>query len=1140
MAQRRDEQQIVQPDQLALGAAAGDDGDNRVENNDGESVVSQEHVVVNADENDGGNVEPRNAEAEAAAEALRNLPYKAAEFLRQNATLSAQRDIASCLVRLGVTNEVLLRDLHGACDEVARELDQPANAVALRSLARHYAADSSARGHKRKRASTEVDEDTLPVLQREFEAIHGMRVPGRYLLGATAFGKLSKKQMVQLSECGMVSRSGQSEDLLLRFNKLTGELSSGVTESRESTADNPSCQSADFFFRLGRWLLTASLLKLASPLEGLLYLTRVAEMGRASGLGASSCDEPWGKQLAQGHHDILSRHGQAGKIAIALSRSVTNGRGSSHSSKPSTSRSSSDWRSDDICRLFQRGKCHYGDNCKFRHRGKCHYGDNCKFRHVKQRFEGRQGKKNGSDVKQEDTGRGNDRSRPNVALRDAVKQYASLLDFCSPPSLGDKSRPASSSALATPSDNECELHAADCLERARKHISESLEQLTFVKDGAFGYTSDSEPPLTAAQKAVGEKIGEIIWAESSANGFTEAFEAVSGTPTAEQVARLEETSQAAATKARKTISELLGVEPGKRDNGGRIYCGLLDALVRKLGVPDVALSSILRVGVPIGISKEVPPCPLYPPYDPKRYDPYPASENRNYKSMDHPDVVGAVDRMIAEEVEAGYLRVLDDVQAADPSRTYVSRGAIPKGETYRSGVRLRTKVGSLLDRWPHEIYRALKLDLRSAYRAIAVHPAERKHLSFRHVGEDGRQRSYENVTLPFGLACSAYWFVRFATVGQQCITVVVRAFTAALLVAKESSKSGSLTEQGAFPGTGVQYVDDGFWCLASCIYTRASVIICLLWIIIGPEMSFPKLRANVEAETCMGVTVDVSHNASSRLEPKKLDTIVGLLDGLRESERITDKDLSRLAGKLSNWAQLRRYIRPFLQPYFGLLSVLRAKGLRYAKCPPSSEIGVVSGFLKDLALGRQSLRPVGPLRRVSLAKQPTIVVVVDASTEALGGFVTLSLGESAANTTCWFRLELSTSSLGKWCCLLKDSGLPAESRNIVAFELLSACLGLKVRLRRQAGRDGVCERTVAVLTDNESTRAILAKIYAKTAGLAMLMRRMVSTLSNLTDGNFFPMRIATADNKVADDISRGCAKALPPDWERVAVDLEEI
>ncbi|KAF4647128.1 hypothetical protein FOL46_004641, partial [Perkinsus olseni] len=195
-------------------------------------------------------------------------------------------------------------------------------------------------------------------------------------------------------------------------------------------------------------------------------------------------------------------------------------------------------------------------------------------------------------------------------------------------------------------------------------------------------------------------------------------------------------------------------------------------------------------------------------------------------------------------------------------------------------------------------------------------------------------------------------------------------------------------------------------------------------------MSFPKLRANVEAETCMGVTVDVSHNASFRLEPKKLDTIVGLLDGLRESERITEKDLSRLAGKLSNWAQLRRYIRPFLQPYFGLLSVLRAKGLWYAKCPRSSEIGVVSGFLKDLALGRQSLRPVGPLRRVSLAKQPTIVVVVDASTEALGGFVTLSLGESAANTTCWFRLELSTSSLGKWCCLLKDSGLPAESRNI--------------------------------------------------------------------------------------------------------------
>ncbi|KAF4647072.1 hypothetical protein FOL47_005129, partial [Perkinsus chesapeaki] len=154
--------------------------------------------------------------------------------------------------------------------------------------------------------------------------------------------------------------------------------------------------------------------------------------------------------------------------------------------------------------------------------------------------------------------------------------------------------------------------------------------------------------------------------------------------------------------------------------------------------------------------------------------------------------------------------------------------------------------------------------------------------------------------------------------------------------------------------------------------------------------------------------------------------------------------------------------------------VLRRRELYFAKCPPRSEIGVLAPFLTSLIRDHHSHHPVGPLRRAALARRPSLLIVVDSSLAALGGFLTLDDGLpiTGFRHVKWFRSRLQLEDLGYWQCLLKDKSLPRESRNMVAFELLSACVGLRLAERVFPNLQ---QYNVVILTDNESTKGILMK-----------------------------------------------------------------
>ncbi|EER11274.1 hypothetical protein Pmar_PMAR017213, partial [Perkinsus marinus ATCC 50983] len=160
-----------------------------------------------------------------------------------------------------------------------------------------------------------------------------------------------------------------------------------------------------------------------------------------------------------------------------------------------------------------------------------------------------------------------------------------------------------------------------------------------VKDGGFNDTVETEAPLTEEQRYFGKLIGNIIWEEARSSGFVEVFQQVQGIPTTEQISQLETASAEATRSSREKISSALNVPIPAKSGGNQIHTALLGAMIRALGCPDREFEKTASDGVPIGLSKDIPFCPLYPRYEPREYDLYPIlKEHRNYGSMDLPEV----------------------------------------------------------------------------------------------------------------------------------------------------------------------------------------------------------------------------------------------------------------------------------------------------------------------------------------------------------------------------------------------------------------------------------------------------------------------------------------------------------------------
>ncbi|KAF4650353.1 hypothetical protein FOL47_001207, partial [Perkinsus chesapeaki] len=647
-------------------------------------------------------------------------------------------------------------------------------------------------------------------------------------------------------------------------------------------------------------------------------------------------------------------------------------------------------------------------------------------------------------------------------------------------------------------------YVATYFDKAGKAFEEdAAEKLNHFRNGGSCILPGRECPLDRDQRTFGHKLASLIVRTAEKHNLRSLLEQVDGAPSPEQVKALDSVTATIAGECRTELARVWGKEILLRKANNSIFCGILEKVVWGLKESDAEFPKICRDGLPLGLSRRIPFTNLYPRFTKKTHEEFEIPEvHENYASMNAEEVRSKIEGLLLDEERKGFIRRLSKDEMADPGRQFVRRACLPKRGSFSNGVRvvedfkrsntnlkasvpntarlptvsdLRRMVGAVVTGRGADQFRMMQLDLRSAYRTLGVHPSERKHVCFTHKLADGTIVGYQNQVLSFGLCSAAFWFVRYATCAQRCLELVLRAY---------------FDTDGEHPVVG------------SFITT------------------FGK-------------------SATFELDPEKTQDIVQRLDELLIRKEISEKALSSLAGKLNRYTLLRPYLRGYLQPYYGLLSVVRKRGFHFARCPERSEVFVVTHFLRSVVAGSLSFPPVGPLGTLGTSSDSTIIIMTDASLGAVGGVIALKQRPSIDDSYCapgpvvWFQRAVDSDVLKRWQLGNGDIKIAPESRDMVTLELLAACLGLRLAARRFQGlRHG----RVAIFVDNEAVRCILTKLYSKAPVLAKLLRRAARSLSDLTLTDYMVERVASEDNVIADDISRFKVAGIPSHWERNDVD----
>ncbi|KAF4673658.1 hypothetical protein FOL47_010241, partial [Perkinsus chesapeaki] len=995
------------------------------------------------------------------------LPAEVVTFIRDKLVPTAQYDVSSVLVRHGIVVPELFKNM-GDCAELAGSLSCPSNIYALRALGGVFGPTAQ---------TSDVPPDpALESMRQSFEETYNVHIPSRFLLSAKVFAKIRRGEPVREDECSFSPVGGQIKRRMW-YNPASGDI-----EVAEDAVGMPrsSFGAADLLLNISRWLVGHCILQKLNPAEGLLYLMRLCDNCLQSDihtlrrldaelrLEAVSHPTEIGPQLITGNSDIVTCHRESFRPALGIGH----GPRTSSSANPSST----------ICRRFERtGKCSYGDNCIFAHRT---------------------GGKGQDGRPQRGRGRASDAqfqaSDANAAP--IAKRLRAQLE----------------------SKHDCVDDFEDALRGLQAEAADAINSDIFdddhFKDGGACQMPGKEDPLSGANQAFGSEFAAILWRAGQSSGFVEALQAVEGQPTEAQVISLRALAEVAAGSARVELHRSLGLAIDAASPANRVDGKLLGILVDRLGVDDGDIGELCREGLPIGISREIAVCPLFPKYNKKVHPPFPnkaiGEGFRNYASMKDPIAIDAVEETLRKEEALGFIKRLDDREAHDGGRSFVPRGAIPKkdggvrviDDYLRGNVNLRANVpntnelpstactrrlvGELQQQYPTRKWLIFELDLESAYRFLRVHPDERRHLSFCHEDASGVASYFENCSLPFGLNSSGFWFVRYARAVQICASRILRSWL----------PCGS--------AAGLMYVDDGLWLVDPTYYAEVCTVISLLWTALGSRLSFKKMRLGQRAGTFIGVTLEVepTGSASFFLGADKLAKTKLLLSSLLASESIKIEDLASLSGKLSHYCQLRPFLKPYLQPFFGLKGVMEGRFLKVAKCPRTSEVAVISSFFLSLLNQPHSGHPVGALSRVVCTRSRTVTIACDASLSALGGVIALS-GPGGSEQVFFFRTPVREhgggTALGGWECLLKDVSAPTESRNMVALELLAAALALTVA---QKAAGSCSDYNVVLFTDNTATQGILTKMYSPKPALAQLLRSMVETLAALTLTTFIELR----------------------------------
>ena len=317
-----------------------------------------------------------------------------------------------------------------------------------------------------------------------------------------------------------------------------------------------------------------------------------------------------------------------------------------------------------------------------------------------------------------------------------------------------------------------------------------------------------------------------------------------------------------------------------------------------------------------------------------------------------------------------------------------------------------------------------KLDIKSAYRIVPVHPEDRFLL-----GVQWKERIYVDAALPFGLRSAPKLFTALA----DTLEWMVRQHGAQHIW---------------------HYLDDFLTCGAAgsqeCrLNLQLLVDICNY---LGVPLAEEKVEGPADCLVFLGIAIDTVRG-EMRLPSQKLERLRSQLEEWLGRKRCTKRELLSIAGQLQHAAKVVRPGRVFLRRLFDLSATV---------VKPHHHLNLSSGARSDLAWRHEFIGQWNGVSLMSVAgdQSPEVTLTSDASG---------SWGCGAYWEEGWFQLE--------WVHTVCPATLNFAIKEMIPIVLASAVWG-----RMWAGKVVCCQ------CDNSAVVAVLNHRTSKDGDLMHLLR----------------------------------------------------
>lgn len=364
------------------------------------------------------------------------------------------------------------------------------------------------------------------------------------------------------------------------------------------------------------------------------------------------------------------------------------------------------------------------------------------------------------------------------------------------------------------------------------------------------------------------------------------------------------------------------------------------------------------------------------------------------------------------------------------------------------------------------------IDIKSAYRAVSIHPTHRTYVGFRWF-IDNEECFFVDNRLCFGLKSGPCHFNSISCFIADFIRVHYQIRV-------------------------VQYLDD-FICIGSDFQSckQAQDIIIAILRYVGFYISWNKVSSPARIVTFLGIIID-STKMELRLPVEKLEKMYSLLCGVDSATVISKKDLEVLCGVLAHCATIIKGGRVFCRRLYDLFKVMVQKNLSRITIPISARKDIHWWFQFSHVFNGRS----------AISNPPYAEVMV--SDSSMKGFGVYLGADWIAGT--WPDIPPLTI---KTSCHHIGSAPTTEIDydNINILELWPILLGLHRWYRRFRGT------TVCLLTDNTQVLGMLKKGSSVNMTCMDWVREIfwVCFINNI---QLQPEYISTIDNTLADALSR--------------------